>query len=174
MFNRRKLGLDNFEYAIFILYRFFVKLCSIFHLIFIFPFKILSTLFYIIFIIATAVITEKSNKIFFDFLEVFYEKAYIEYIFDNPFRMNYYLFLYLFPQKKLNCRKELILHFKEVREQKRQKYLEELKYGHKIPCTPMYLYPCKLENFFSKYRFIKMIGFYDYFIKGKRSITFDS
>ena len=174
MIDRRKLGLDNFEYFVFLLYCLFVKLRYIFYLIFIFPFKILLDFIYILFLLIVTSTKEKSGKILFDILEVFYEKAYREYICGNTFCMNFYLFLYLLPQKKLNCRKELILLFKEVREQKYQEYSEKLKHGYSFPNIPMYLYPRKLENFFSKYRFIKMIGFYDYFIKKKRTITFDS
>lgn len=174
MFNREILGLDYFEYTIFIIYRFFIKLRYLFCVIFIFPFKILNSFLYVIFILIIIAFVEKSNKILFDVLEVFYEKAYIEYTFHNTFFMNCYLFLYLFPQKKLNNRKELISHFKEVKEQEYKNYLEKIKYNYKVPCTPIYLYPRKLENFFLKYRFIKIIGFYNYFIKRKRSIFFNS
>ena len=98
--------------------------------------------------------------------------AYQEYEFNNKFLMDYYLFLYLLPQNKLKSRKELILHFKEVRQQEYQKYVEKLKFSYNVPYHPIGLFPKQLENFFVKYRFIKTIGFYNYFIKKKREILF--
>lgn len=168
MLSRKDLYLDRFEYFIYVLYNLFLKIKRYLYLILIAPFRTVYNFIKIIILMIRISVAEKSSKIFHDSLEIFYEQAYTEYRIGNKFLMNYYLFLYLFPQKRLERREELILHFEDVKEQKRKEYLNSLKNSYKIPCTPIYPYPRKLENFFSKYRFIKMIGFYNYFIKGER------
>ncbi len=163
-------NLDYFELFIYILYIFFLKLKKILFFLII-PFKIIFNFSKIFFLILIIFKIEKSKKIFVDMLAVFYDMAYQEYELNHRLLMNYYLFLHLFPQKKLSSRKEIISIFEGNKKQEIQEYSNLLTKGYSVH-TQIHLYPYELEEFFIKYRFIKKIGFFNYFIKRKREFYF--
>lgn len=161
--------MDTFEKTICKLYKFY---CLMKYLFFMttYPIRIIIELFFLFIFLIRLSIKEKKFNLEHDIRTFLHSEIECAYDSGRKVKMKMLTEIYSFFFLK-SCEKENFKStFLEVSAEKREAMMNQFR----IKCNVIEEYPKSLINFFIKYRNVKRIGFYNYYIKRKKDNTFHS